>query len=121
MRLTLNLTNHETSRFVEQLETKQTYGMKVNYNGPNDGESGLDKYGNRFRECPYDFMNWVNTDDDYFPGADRAWTWGAGSYGTMILWNHKNGVVFAVVGISSGPSSLSIPHIIEQNIVKVKP
>ncbi|MDO9339642.1 MAG: serine hydrolase domain-containing protein [Bacteroidales bacterium] len=103
--------------FVEQMETKQTRGMRVNYDGPNDGKCYLGQYGDRFRECPYGFLTWVNTDGDFFPGADRDWAWGAGARGTMIMWNQKNGVVFAGVGISSDPVSYSIPHIIEQNIV----
>lgn len=103
--------------FVEQLETKQTRGMRVNYNGPNDGIVGLDRYGNRFKECPYGYMTWVNTDGDYFQGADKAWAWGSGAGGSKIMWNHKNGIVFAGVGISADPSSNSIPHIIERNIV----
>ena len=32
------------SWFVEHLETKQTYGMQVNYDGPNDGKIGLGQY-----------------------------------------------------------------------------
>ena len=103
--------------FVEQMETKQTRGMLVNYDGPNDGKVGLVRNGDRFKESPYGYMTWVNTDGDFFPGADTAWAWGAGNYGTIILWNHRNGVVFTGVGISTNPSSHGIPHIIEQNII----
>ena len=59
--------------FVEQLETKQTGGMKVNYDGPNDGKIGMS-----YPEAPYGFMTWVNTDGDVYPKADRAWAWGTG-------------------------------------------
>lgn len=99
--------------FVEELETKQTYGMKVNYEGPYDGMISLRDYGDRFSECPYGYMTWVNTDRDYFPGADSSWAAGKGAGGTIILWNRKNGIIFAGVGVKVGPSSDSIPHIIE--------
>jgi hypothetical protein len=101
--------------FVRQLETKQTYGMKANYNGPNDGRIGLDP--KRFEESPYGFLTWVNTDQDYFPRADRAWAWGSGAGGTKVLWTHDNGVVFTGVGIQMSPSERSIPHILEQSIL----
>ena len=107
--------------FVEELETKQTYGMKVNYEGPYDGTIELRHYGDRFSECPYGYMTWVNTDGDYFPDADRAWAWGSGAGGTIILWNHKNGIVFAAAGLKVGPNSPSIPHIIEDGIVGANP
>jgi len=100
--------------FVEALETKQTRGMKVNYNGPYDGIIGLDP--RQFPECPYGFMTWVNTDGDHFPGADKAWAWGSGAGGTKIMWNRNNGIVFAGVSIAAEPGTQSIPHIIERNI-----
>ena len=100
--------------FVEQLEKKQTYGMLVNYNGPDDGKVNLDPEA--FPEAPYGFMTWVNTDGDYYPKADRNWAWGAGAGGTYILWNHKNGIVFAGAGIDTGPSDNGIPHIIESSM-----
>jgi len=99
--------------FVEELETKQTYGMRVNYEGPYDGIIGLRNYGDRFAECPYGYMTWVNTDGDYFPGADRAWAWGSGAGGTKIL--------FAAAGLKMEPDSNSIPHIIERCIVGLNP
>jgi len=102
--------------FVEELETKQTYGMRVNYEGPYDGIIGLRNYGDRFVECPYGYMTWVNTDGDYFPGADRAWAWGSGAGGTKIFWNRRNGIVFAAAGLKMEPDSNSIPHIIERYI-----
>ena len=107
--------------FVEELETKQTYGMQVNYEGPYDGIVGLSHYGDRFSECPYGYFTWVNTDGDYFPGADRAWAWGAGAGGTIIMWNRKNGIVFAGVLLKVDPSPNSIPHIIEDCILGTNP
>ena len=101
--------------FVEQLETKQTYGMKVNYYGPNDGLVQLDRLG-YFPEVPYGFLTWVNTDGDYFPGADTAWAWGAGAGGNMILWNSSLGLVLAVQGIISNPNTHSLPQILERSI-----
>lgn len=101
--------------FVRQLETKQTYGMKANYNGPNDGRIALNP--RRFEESPYGFLTWVNTDKDYFPGADRTWAWGSGAGGTKVLWNHNNGIVFTGVGIQMSPSEHSIPHILEQSLL----
>jgi hypothetical protein len=107
--------------FVEELETKQTYGMRVNYEGPYDGMVELRHYGDRFSECPYGYMTWVNTDGDYFPGADRAWAWGKGAGGTIILWNRRNGIVFAAVGLKVDPDSRSVPHIIERCVVGSNP
>ena len=100
--------------FVEQLEVKQTCGAKVNYNGPDDGQIGLDPQD--FPEAPYGFMTWVNTDGNYYPGTDKAWAWGAGAGGSRVLWNHRNGIVFAGFSVPSGPSSDGIPHAIESCI-----
>jgi CubicO group peptidase (beta-lactamase class C family) len=83
--------------FVEELETKQTYGMRVNYNGPNDGKIGMSPEA--FPECPYGYLTWVNTDGDLFAGADHGWACGRGAGGSVVLWNRKNGVVFAGFGI----------------------
>ncbi len=107
--------------FVEELETKQTYGMRVNYDGPTDGKVSLSQYPGRFSECPYGYLTWVNTDGDYFPGASPAWAWGKGAGGTIVLWNRENGVVFAGVGVDIKPSSNSIPHIIEGCIAQANP
>ncbi|MHC4435169.1 MAG: DUF5060 domain-containing protein, partial [Planctomycetota bacterium] len=100
--------------FVEQLETKQTAGAKVNYNGPDDGVMGLAP--EQFPEAPYGYMTWVNTDGDYYPGAARTWAWGAGAGGSRVLWNRRNGIVFAGFGVPSGPSSEGIPQVIESSI-----
>jgi CubicO group peptidase (beta-lactamase class C family) len=105
--------------FVESLERKQTHGVKVNYNGPDDGRVGLDPKG--FPEAPYGFMTWVNTDGDYYPGADSRWAWGAGAGGSYVLWNHGNGIVFAGFGVDTRPTRQGIPHIIESSITGVNP
>jgi hypothetical protein len=105
--------------FVGELETKQTRGMKVNYQGPNDGKVRLDP--KQFPESPYGYLTWVNTEGDYFPGADRAWAWGAGIGGMIVLWNHANGIVFAGAGVNMSPSSVGLPHVIEQGIIGQDP
>lgn len=105
--------------FVEQLESKQTHGARVNYDGPDDGRVGLDP--KKFPEAPYGFMTWVNTDGDHYPGADRAWAWAAGTGGSVVLWNHRNGIVFAGFGINAEPTPNGIPHIIESCIASDNP
>lgn len=100
--------------FIEQLERKQTDTIRVNYNGPDDGKIDLDP--EKFPEVPYGFMTWVNTDGDFYPGADKAWAWGAGAGGTCIMWNRNNGIVFAAVGVVNQPSTNGIPHVIERAI-----
>jgi len=103
--------------FVKQLETKQTRGMRVNYNGPNDGApAGMD--ARKFPEVPYGFMTWVNTDGDYFPGADRGWAMAIGAGGFLTLWNHKYGIVFAAAGAITTPTTRGVPHILEANLKK---
>ena len=101
--------------FVEELETKQTSGMLKNYRGPNDGLVGLDPV--KFREAPYGFMTWVNTEGDYYPGADRAWAFAAGKGGSYTLWNHKHGIVFAAFGAQTGPTAHGVPHILEAHLL----
>lgn len=96
--------------FVEELERKQTYGMLVNYNGPNDGKINMN-----YREAPYGFMTWVNTNGDIYPTADRGWAWGSGNGGNVVFWNYKNGIVYAGQGVNS---SFSIPVIIDANIIQ---
>ena len=102
--------------YVEMLETKQTHGMKVNYEGPNDGISHLRFYADDFPECPYGFLTWTNSDGDYFPGADTRWAWGAGAGGTYIAWNVKHGIVFAGAGLEMNPDSDGIPQRIERHL-----
>ncbi|MDO8542763.1 MAG: hypothetical protein Q7S40_20165 [Opitutaceae bacterium] len=103
--------------FVEELERKQTKAMRVNYSGPDDGIIGLDPQ--KFPEVPYGYMTWVNTDGDYFPGADRAWAWGSGAGGNVIFWNRNNGIVYAAHGLErdAGGATRGIPHLIEENIL----
>lgn len=102
--------------FIEQLERKQTRGMKVNYDGPNDGRPSL-LYGHedKFPEAPYGYLTWVNTDGDVYPQADRAWAWGAGRGGHMVFWNHRLGIVFACHGRKA---EAVIPETIEANLIK---
>ena len=104
--------------FVEALESKQTYGMQVNYNGPYDGQIGLDAA--QFPECPYGYLTWVNTDGDYFPGADTAWAAGKGLGGSIVLWNRHNGIVFVANGLSMASRS-EFPLLIEQGVVSPNP
>jgi len=105
--------------FIEELETKQTYGMRVNYNGPNDGRIGLS--AQRFPESPYGYLTWVNTDQDLFPGTDSAWACGRGAGGCVVLWNHKNGIVFAGIAVAVSSDSNSIPRIIEDAVAAPNP
>jgi len=107
--------------FVESLETKQTYGMQVNYDGPNDGQVHLRFYAEDFPECPYGYLTWVNTDGDYFPGADKNWAFGAGAGGSYILWNYKHGLVFAAIGTALNPSKESVSHILEASLLGSNP
>ena len=94
--------------FIEALETKQTRGMKVNYDGPDDGKIPLD-----LPEAPYGFMTWVNTDRDMFPHADASWAWGSGAGGHAIYWNHRLGIVLAVQGRAAGAR---LPELVEAGV-----
>jgi CubicO group peptidase (beta-lactamase class C family) len=105
--------------FVEELESKQTTGMRVNYNGPNDGRIGLSP--EQFPECPYGYLTWVNADRDLFSGADSAWACGRGAGGTMILWNHKNGIVFAGIVVAASSGANSVARVIETSIAGPNP
>jgi hypothetical protein len=104
--------------FVQSMETKQVYGLTAVYDGCN-GSFNLN--ADQFPEAPYGFMTWVNTDGDYYPGADSNWAWGSGNGGFYILWNRTNGIVFAAMGANFSPSSFSYPHIIEANITGPNP
>ncbi|MHC4497105.1 MAG: DUF5060 domain-containing protein, partial [Planctomycetota bacterium] len=105
--------------FVEELESKQTSGMSVNYNGPNDGR--IDLSPKKFPECPYGYLTWVNTDRDLFDGADSAWACGRGAGGTVVLWNRRNGVVFAGVAVAASSGTNSIARAIETSIIGPNP
>ncbi len=83
--------------------------MKVNYDGPNDGKINMN-----YKEAPYGFMTWVNTDGEVYPKADRAWAWGSGNGGHAVFWNHKLGIVFAAQGRNQ---DAAFPEIIETNII----
>lgn len=105
--------------FVEALETKQTRGALANYHGPDDGDVGLDPA--QFPEAPYGFMTWVNTDGNYYGGADRRWALGRGAGGSCVLWNRHFGIVFAGFGIDTLPTGEGIPHVIEAGIAGPNP
>jgi CubicO group peptidase (beta-lactamase class C family) len=100
--------------YVELLERKTTHGLRVNYEGPNDGIVHIKDFADQFPECPYGLLTWTNSDGDYFPGADRKWAWGAGAGGTYIAWNVNYGIVFAAAGIEMDPHDDGIPHRIER-------
>lgn len=100
--------------YVKQLETKQTYGMRVNYDGPYDGQVKLDRA--KFPEVPYGLLTWVNTDGDYFPQADSNWALATGAGGMKTLWNHTNGIVFAAMGVIIPPGEIGLVHLLEANI-----
>ena len=100
--------------FIQQLETKQTRGMLVNYDGPNDGKIGRDP--NIFPESPYGLLTWVNTDRDLFPGADSGWALASGKGGYRTMWNRKHGIVFAAVGMKNLPRERDVPQIIESHL-----
>lgn len=103
--------------FIEEMERKQTRGMKVNYNGPDDGRVPFSSAD--FPEAPYGFLTWLNTDQDVYPGADAGWAWDAGAGGSYVLWNHKFGIVFAAAGRTEQgppPAKEGVPQIIERNL-----
>jgi hypothetical protein len=100
--------------FVEALESKQTRGMRVNYEGPNDGTIGRDP--KEFPESPYGFLTWVNTDGDLIPGADRAWAFASGAGGHKTYWNHKLGFVYAAAGANSPPRGRDVANILEEHL-----
>jgi CubicO group peptidase (beta-lactamase class C family) len=100
--------------FVEELENKQTRGMRVNYDGPNDGQIGYD--AKEFPEAPYGFLTWTNTDGDLLPGADRGWAYASGAGGFKTFWNRKFGIVFATAGAKRLPRERDIPQLIEAGL-----
>ncbi len=105
--------------FVEELESKQTRGIPANYDGPDDGRvknGWMHEHRQEFPECPYGYMTWVNTDGNFYPGADRAWAFGAGAGGSYVLWNHRYGIVFAGFGVDTRPTRAGIPQVLEAGI-----
>ena len=107
--------------FVEELETKQTHGMRVNYEGPNDGICHLKDCADSFPECPYGYLTWTNSDGDYWADADRGWAFGAGAGGTYILWNYALGIVFAAVSFDLKPLEHTVPQIVEAHVLGDNP
>jgi CubicO group peptidase (beta-lactamase class C family) len=107
--------------FIDELERKQTAGMRVNYDGPNDGKVNLTKAN--FPEAPYGFLTWVNDKRNFYPDAAASWAWAAGTNGYYVLWNRSNGIVFAAFGLrddqftgAGPPTRGGVPAIIERNI-----
>jgi hypothetical protein len=103
------------SWFVEELEKKQTRGMRANYDGPNDGQIGMDP--KQFPEAPYGFLTWVNSDGDLLPGADSGWAYASGAGGFKTFWNRSFGIVFATAGATRLPRTRDIPHILESRLL----
>jgi CubicO group peptidase (beta-lactamase class C family) len=100
--------------FVTSLERKQTQGIAVNYNGPNDGKVDLDP--KQFPEAPYGFMTWTNRDGDLLPGANPFWSYAAGAGGHRIYWNRELGFVFTSAGEKDAPNERRAPQIIEESL-----
>jgi hypothetical protein len=81
--------------FVEELGTKQTYGILPNYDNENDGHTGLQVED--FTESPYGLMTWVNTDRDLYPNSSAEWVVALGVGGHYLVYNRKSGLVLAVI------------------------
>jgi hypothetical protein len=81
--------------FVEELETKQTYGIPPNYDNENDGHTGLRVED--FPESPYGFMTWVNTDRDLYPNSSATWVVALGVGGHYLVYNRRFGLVLAII------------------------
>ena len=105
--------------FVEALETKQTRGMRVNYEGPNDGRIGLSPA--KYPECPYGYLTWANTDGDLYPEADRAWACGRGAGGSVVVWNRRSRIVFAGFGIQVSGAKDNLPRMLDTLLVDAPP
>lgn len=109
--------------FVEELETKQTYGMLSNRTAPYEfqpHELKRDPEAEK-QEHPYGYLTWANTDGDYFPGADRKWASGHGAGGTKIMWNANNGLVFVGAAIEPTSEETNIARILEESIAGENP
>mgnify|MGYP005844295599 CR=1 FL=1 len=110
--------------FVEELERKQTYGMRAVYNGPDDGNVGggwFHAHREKFPEPPYGSMTWTNTDGTLLEGAGREWAYGWGAGGARIQWNYTHGIVYAGVGVDDRKLGRNIAVIIEDNIAGPNP
>ena len=81
--------------FVEELETKQTYGIPPNYDNDNDGHTGLQVED--FPESPYGYMTWVNTDRDLYPDSSADWVVALGVGGHYLVYNRALGLVLAML------------------------
>jgi hypothetical protein len=82
-------------RFVEELGTKQTYGIQPNYDNDNDGHTELRVED--FPESPYGFLTWVNTDRDLYPGSSADWVVALGVGGHYLVYSRKFGLVLAII------------------------
>jgi CubicO group peptidase (beta-lactamase class C family) len=101
-------------KFVLDLETKQTAGLPVNYNGPNDGQIGLDPA--MYPEAPYGYLTWTNADGKCNPGAGKQWAFAWGNRGNYTLWNRQLGIVFAAIGMPRTYFHQGAPQIIERHL-----
>jgi CubicO group peptidase (beta-lactamase class C family) len=101
--------------FVEQLENKQTQGMKVNYQGPNDGMIEMDP--KEFPEAPYGYLTWSNSAGDCLPGASRAWAFASGKGGNLTMWNRENGIVLAIQGARTRHAQ-GVPQTLERFLLR---
>jgi hypothetical protein len=81
--------------FVEELGTKQTYGITPNYDNENDGHTGLQVED--FPESPYGLMTWVNTDRDLYPNSSADWVVALGVGGHYLVYNRDFGIVLAII------------------------
>ena len=83
------------SWFMDELGTKQTYGIPPNYDNENDGHTELQVED--FPESPYGFMTWVNTDRDLYPDSSANWVVALGVGGHYLVYNRDFGLVLAVI------------------------
>jgi CubicO group peptidase (beta-lactamase class C family) len=93
--------------FVEQLEIKQTAGMKTNHAKCSEGEPWVE-WG---PEAPYGFLTWSNSDGTALPGASRAWAYASGKGENRIFWNRELGLVVAGMGISKDAAAIAEAHV----------
>lgn len=109
--------------FMVELESQQTQGMDVNYEGCNDGTypALLGLTEEDFPTPPFGYMTWLNHGGLYFPAADPRWSFSSGDGGGYLLWNAANGVVFASFEVDAATSTESFPHLIEANLLGPNP
>jgi hypothetical protein len=103
------------------LETKQTSGMLYNRQSPYGDPNARRDRESEQREAPCGFMTWVNTDGDLHAGADPRRARGSGAGGTIMLWNHTNGIVLVGAGIRPDSERMNTPLILEQAVARPNP